>query len=74
MNINLDLVSNLAKSNADNAVDSIVSEIRVLGERFGWTLEEAMAVGDLCVRARREGIVSTLDTAEIAIREARRCR
>lgn len=66
---NFELIHNLAASNADQAAESITLEVRRMGRRFGWTIEEEMAVGALVCDQRKIAVESALETARIALSE-----
>ena len=64
-----ELIKQLAASSSDNAVAEITSEVRSLGLRFGWSLEECMAVADFAVTLRHSTIASTIEAARLALGE-----
>lgn len=62
-----ELIHNLATSNADNAAEAITLAVRELATKYGWTIEESMAVGDLVCTQRKIAVEAALETAHIAL-------
>lgn len=67
--IPLELIHQLAASNADNAAESITLEIRLLAEKHGWTIAEVMDVGALVCAHRQLAVETAMDAARLAIAE-----
>lgn len=69
MSVNLELVKNLASSDADNAAADIVAIVDQLAQRQGWTLEEVIAVADAMIELRQRTIVSLAESWELLLKD-----
>lgn len=69
--INRELIKNLVDSNADNAVIAIVEGVRVLGLKYGWSLEEMQEVGAFASDIRRAAIEGTIEVAQASLESVR---
>lgn len=65
--IPLELIHNLARSNADNAAEAITLEIRLLGERHGLSVAAQMEIGVLVITQRQMAVVAALECASNTI-------
>lgn len=72
MAINHELIRNLVDSHATNAAVDIVEAVRVLGYKFDWSLEEQQEVGALVCEFRERAVKSTIETTELAMKDALR--
>lgn len=69
VSVNLELVKNLASSDADNAAADIVATVDRLAREHGWTLEEVIAVADAMIELRQRIIVSLAESWELLLKD-----
>lgn len=70
MAVNVQLIKELAASNADNAIEDITLAVRALGLKYAWSIEEMMDVGALVCEQRRKALEATIETVTLGLKGA----
>jgi len=68
--VNVELIKELAASNADNAIEDITLAVRALGLKYAWSIEEMMDVGALVCEQRRKTLETTIETVTLGLKGA----
>lgn len=70
MPVNIELISKLMASNADNASESITAAVREIGTKYGLSIDVQMEIGALVCDQRKLAVEAALEAAHIALADA----